>query len=143
GAGGTNTSSFSNKDTFYWLRGDAGSTGAVDVVWDFNATVGANTGMKLNLSDLLQNHVKGATDNLSAWIANFTTYSPAAGTLAGSGAPANTIVTSASITSMTKIVIDVDGAGAGTATQTIWLRNFTPAGDLTATTAVTNGWLVV
>lgn len=151
GRGGSTTVG-TNNDTFYWLRGDAGTTGAYDVVWDFSTTntSGVTTGdvsgggMKLDISNLLQNHVKGSTANLTQWVTSITTYTAAAGTLATSGAPADVLAASANTTALTKLVIDVDGAGPSNVTQTIWLRNYNPGTTNVADWVnPTNHWLVV
>jgi hypothetical protein len=105
-----------NNETFVWLSGDAGTTGAVDIIRDFsNATYSRD---HLNISELLQGY---SGSNLSSWVTSITyeTLNEAGGWDAGR--------------SGTKIVIDVDGAGAGTVTQTIFLTDV----DLTSSTLAT------
>ena len=98
-----------DNDVFRWLNGDAGTTGAVDIVKDFVAWNGT-VGDKLDITSLLAGGYNTSTSVLSQWVTSITTGQ----TLPGS-ATANS----------TKIVIDVDGLGAGTVTQTIWLEGVT------------------
>ena len=92
------------NDTFTWFAGDAGATGAVDVVKSFVPFAGGG-GDKLDISKLLTGYTGGT--NLSQWV---TITSNATG--APSGVTGN---------NNTKIVIDVDGNGSGQVFQTIWL----------------------
>ena len=92
------------NDTFTWFAGDAGSTGAVDVVKSFS-TWNGTAGDKLNILKLLSGYTSG-TSTLSQWVTSVTTAQTSPAGVAGS----------------TKVVIDVDGTGAGTVTQTIWLE---------------------
>ena len=95
------------NDTFAWFAGDAGtSTGAVDIVKSFTAWIGT-AGDKLDISKLLTNGYVSGTSTLSQWVTSVTNNA--------SGAPSGVGTTN------TKIVIDVDGTGSGTVTQTIWL----------------------
>ena len=64
------------------------------------------TGDKLDISKLLIGYTGGT--NLSQWVTVFSN---------ASGAPSGVSATN------TKIVIDVDGSGSGSVTQTIWLDN--------------------
>ena len=95
------------NDTFTWFAGDAGATGAVDIVKSFTPW-NAGAGDKINISKLLSGYSGG--NNLSEWVTSITNNvaSPDRPTGVSSGTNA-------------KIVIDVDGTGAGTVTQTIWL----------------------
>jgi len=91
------------NDTFAWFAGDAGATAAVDVVKTFGSNSSSD---KLDISKLLTNGYNSATSTLSQWVTSVTTAQTSPGGVTGS----------------TKIVIDVDGSGAGTVTQTIWLE---------------------
>lgn len=104
-----------DNDVFVWGVGDAG-TGAVDVIRDFSAWNGTS-GDKLNLSALLVGYQAGTSD-ISQWISmqNEVTLPGATGWDAGKTG--------------TLLTIDIDGAGAGTVTQTIFLENV----SLTTTT---------
>jgi hypothetical protein len=101
------------NDTFTWFAGDAGATGAVDIVKSFTPW-NAGAGDKINISKLLSGYSGG--NNLSEWVTSITNNvaSPDRPTGVSSGTNA-------------KIVIDVDGTGNGAVTQTIWLDgvNFT------------------
>jgi hypothetical protein len=97
-----------DSDSFVWALGDAGTTGAVDIVKDFVAWNGT-AGDKLNITSLLAGGYNTSTSVLSQWVTVTTGQ-----TLPGS-ATANS----------TKIVIDVDGSGTGNVTQTIWLEGVT------------------
>jgi hypothetical protein len=97
-----------DSDTFVWALGDAGTTGAVDIVKDFVAWNGT-AGDKLNITSLLAGGYNTSTSVLSQWVTVTTGQ-----TLPGS-ATANS----------TKIMIDVDGSGTGNVTQTIWLEGVT------------------
>ena len=95
------------NDTFAWFAGDAGTTtGAVDIVKSFTAWNGT-AGDKLDIGKLLTNGYVSGTSTLSQWVTSVTNNA--------SGAPSGVGTTN------TKIVIDVDGTGSGTVTQTIWL----------------------
>ena len=96
------------NDVFTWFAGDAGTTGAVDVVKNFSPWNINGVGDKLDISKLLSNYTSG-TSTLSQWVTSLT------------GAQTSPNNVSNSI----KIVIDVDGTGSGTVTQTIWLENLT------------------
>ena len=93
------------NDTFTWFSGDAGTAGAVDVVKSFS-TWNGTAGDKLDISKLLTNGYNSATSILSQWVTSVTTAQ----------------TSPAGVTGSTKVVIDVDGTGAGTVTQTIWLE---------------------
>jgi Ca2+-binding RTX toxin-like protein len=97
-----------DNDVFVWGVGDAG-TGAVDVIRDFSAWNGTS-GDKLNLSALLVGYEAGTSD-ITQWIAvqNDATLPGVTGWDAGKTG--------------TLLTIDIDGAGAGTVTQTIFLEN--------------------
>ena len=97
-----------DSDTFVWALGDAGTTGAVDIVKDFVAW-NSTAGDKLNITSLLAGGYNTSTSALSQWVTVTTRQ-----TVPGS-ATANS----------TKIVIDVDGLGAGNVMQTIWLEGVT------------------
>ena len=98
-----------DNDVFRWVNGDAGATGAVDIVKDFVAWNGT-VGDKLDITNLLAGGYNTSTSVLSQWVTSITTGQ----TLPGS-----------STANSTRIVIDVDGLGAGTVTQTIWLEGVT------------------
>lgn len=131
GIGGT--ASGTNNDVFFWQQGDAGTTGSSDQIRDFNPW-SVSSGMKINITGLLENHVLGSTANLYDWVNSITT------NVASS--EVNAIFGDSLTQTSTKMVIDVDGVGAGTATQTIYFRNWT-ATTTDANQWVTNGWLVV
>ena len=115
------------NDTFAWFAGDAGTTGAVDVVKNFGSNSSSD---KLDISKLLIGYTGGT--NLSQWVTSITTAQTSPGGVSGS----------------TKIVIDPDSTtGSGTATQTIWLEgvNLTLTGanlDAQLTALKTNGVLI-
>jgi hypothetical protein len=118
------------NDTFAWFAGDTGTTGAVDVVKSFS-TWNGSTGDKLDISKLLTNGYNSGSSTLSQWVTSITTAQTSPGGVANS----------------TKMVIDVDGSGSGTATQTIWLEgvNLTLTGanlDAQLTALKTNGVLI-
>ena len=92
------------NDTFAWFLGDAGAMGAVDIVKGFVPLAGT-TGDKLDILKLLSGYTSG-TSILSQWVTSVTTAQTSPGGVANS----------------TKMVIDVDGSGSGTVTQTIWLE---------------------
>ncbi|MEY3699063.1 MAG: hypothetical protein RL631_1716, partial [Pseudomonadota bacterium] len=102
------TGAASDNDSFVWALGDAGATGAVDIVKDFVAWNGT-AGDKLNITSLLAGGYNTSTSVLSQWVTVTT----------GQTVPGSATANS------TKIVIDVDGLGAGTVTQTIWLEGVT------------------
>lgn len=97
-----------DNDIFVWGAGDAG-LGASDVIRDFTAWNGSS-GDRLDLSALLVGYQAGTSD-ITQWISiqNNVTLPGATGWDAGK--------TGALLT------IDIDGAGAGTVTQTIFLEN--------------------
>jgi hypothetical protein len=97
-----------DNDIFVWGSGDAG-LGARDVIRDFSAWNGTS-GDRLDLSALLSGYQAGTSD-VSQWIAvqNSVTLPGATGWDAGK--------TGALLT------IDIDGPGAGTVTQAIFLEN--------------------
>lgn len=97
-----------DNDIFVWGAGDAG-LGASDVIRDFSAWNGTS-GDKLDLSALLVGYQAG-TSNIAQWVSvqNNVTMPGATGWDVGK--------TGALLT------IDVDGAGSGTVTQTIFLEN--------------------
>jgi len=93
-----------DNDTFVWNAGDAVGN-SVDIIKDFSAWNGTR-GDKLDIKNLLTGYTSG-TSTLSQWVSitnNSTIDRPS-----GVSSP------------NTKIVIDIDGAGSGTTTQTIWL----------------------
>ena len=97
-----------DNDIFVWGSGDAG-LGASDVIRDFTAWNGTS-GDKLDLRALLVGYQAGTSD-ISQWISvqNEVTLPGATGWDVGKTG--------------TLLTIDIDGAGAGTATQTIFLEN--------------------
>jgi len=97
-----------DNDIFVWGSGDAG-LGASDVIRDFTAWNGTS-GDKLDLRALLVGYQAGTSD-ISRWISvqNDVTLPGATGWDVGKTG--------------TLLTIDIDGAGAGTATQTIFLEN--------------------
>ncbi len=97
-----------DNDIFVWGSGDAGP-GASDVIRDFTAWNGTS-GDKLDLRALLVGYQAGTSD-ISQWISvqNEVTLPGATGWDAGKTG--------------TLLTIDIDGAGAGTVTQTIFLEN--------------------
>ena len=97
-----------DNDIFVWGSGDAG-LGASDVIRDFTAWNGTS-GDKLDLTALLVGYQAGTSD-ISQWISvqNEVTLPGATGWDVGKTG--------------TLLTIDIDGAGAGTATQTIFLEN--------------------
>jgi len=100
----TNTPQHLDEATFVWNAGDA-VVNSVDVIKDFSAWNGTR-GDKLDIRNLLTGYTSG-TSTLSQWVSitnNSTIDRPS-----GVSSP------------NTKIVIDIDGAGSGTTTQTIWL----------------------
>ncbi|WP_207224762.1 Ig-like domain-containing protein [Sphaerotilus mobilis] len=121
-----------NNDTFVWQRGDAGSTGAADEIRDWNAS-----SMKLDISGLLENHAALSITGLANWVTV-------------SAATAGEINTSMGLGSTlggggVKLVIDVDGVGGSSVTQTIYLRGITynaATMDL-ATKWTGSNWLIV
>ena len=112
------------NDTFTWFAGDAGATGAVDIVKSFVPLAGT-TGDKLDILKLLSGYTSG-TSTLSQWVTVFSN---------ASGAPSGVSATN------TKIVIDVDGPSTGMVTQTIWLDN-TGLMSTDPNTLKTNGVLI-
>jgi Ca2+-binding RTX toxin-like protein len=99
-----------DNDIFVWGSGDAG-LGATDVIRDFTAWNGTS-GDKLDLTALLVGYQAGTSD-ISQWISvqNGVTLPGATGWDVGKTG--------------TLLTIDIDGAGAGTVTQTIFLENVT------------------
>lgn len=97
-----------DNDIFVWGSGDAG-LGARDVIRDFTAWNGTS-GDKLDLSALLLGYQAGTSD-LSQWISvqNNTTLPGVTGWDVGKTG--------------TLLTIDIDGPGAGTVVQTIFLEN--------------------
>jgi Ca2+-binding RTX toxin-like protein len=99
-----------DNDIFVWGSGDAGlGAGAADVIRDFTAWNGTS-GDKLDLKALLVGYQAGTSD-ISQWISvqNDVTLPDATGWDVGKTG--------------TLLTIDIDGAGAGTVTQTIFLEN--------------------
>ena len=92
-----------DNDTFVWNAGDAIGN-SVDIIKDFSAWNGTR-GDKLDISKLLTNGYNSSSSTLSQWVTIATAQ----------------IAPSGTTTNSTKITIDIDGAGAGTVTQTIWL----------------------
>jgi hypothetical protein len=97
-----------DNDIFVWGSGDAG-TGASDVIRDFT-TWNGTSGDKLDLSALLVGYQAGTSD-ISQWISvqSGVTLPGATGWDVGKTG--------------TLLTIDIDGVGAGTVTQTIFLEN--------------------
>ena len=97
-----------DNDIFVWGSGDAG-LGATDVIRDFTAWNGTS-GDKLDLTALLVGYQAGTSD-ISQWISvqNGVTLPGATGWDVGKTG--------------TLLTIDIDGVGAGTVTQTIFLEN--------------------
>ncbi|MBU6368569.1 MAG: type I secretion C-terminal target domain-containing protein [Burkholderiales bacterium] len=102
------TGAASDNDSFVWALGDAGATGAVDIVKDFVAWNGT-VGDKLDITSLLAGGYNTSTSVLSQWVTVTT----------GQTVPGSATANS------TRIVIDVDGSGTGNVTQTIWLEGVT------------------
>ncbi len=96
-----------DNDTFVWNAGDA-VVNSVDVIKDFSAWNGTR-GDKLDISKLLTNGYNSSSSTLSQWVTIATAQIAPGGTT----------------TNSTKITIDIDGAGSGTTTQTIWLEGVT------------------
>ena len=96
-----------DNDIFKWNSGDAGAAGAVDIIKDFSAWNGTS-GDKLDILSLLTGYTSG-TSTLSQWV-TVTTVQTAPGS---------------STANSTRLVIDIDGAAAGTVSQTIWLEGVT------------------
>lgn len=92
-----------DNDLFKWNASDAG-TGAKDIIKDFSAWNGTS-GDKLDILNVLTGYTSG-TSTLSQWV-TVTTGQIAPGT---------------STANSTRLVIDIDGAAAGTVSQTIWLE---------------------
>jgi hypothetical protein len=92
-----------DNDLFKWNASDAG-TGATDIIKDFSAWNGTS-GDKLDILNVLTGYTSG-TSTLSQWV-TVTTGQIAPGT---------------STANSTRLVIDIDGAAAGTVSQTIWLE---------------------
>ena len=113
-----------DNDTFKWVSGDAGTTGATDIIKDFTAWSN-NSGDKLDILGLLTGY-NSATSILANWV-----------TVA-----LNQTAPSTSTANSTKITIDIDGtAGTGTTVQTIWLEGVT-LNSTNADTLKTNGVLI-
>ena len=113
-----------DNDTFVWNAGDAVGN-SVDIIKDFSAWNGT-TGDKLDIKNLLTGYTSG-TSTLSQWVSitnNSTIDRPS-----GVSSP------------NTKIVIDIDGAGSGTTTQTIWLDGVSGLSN-DPTTLKNNGILI-
>lgn len=123
GRGGSAAAGTDN-DLFAWHRGDAGTTGAIDVIRDFGASDGNQD--RLSLLPMLEGRA-GPADDLSAWIKVFNNAAAPAGV---AGADAGT--------SGALIVIDVDGDGPGHALQQIYLSGVTLA-TTDVQTLISNG----
>nr|CBA28119.1 hypothetical protein Csp_A05690 [Curvibacter putative symbiont of Hydra magnipapillata] len=111
-----------DNDTFVWQRGDAGPTNtstALDIVRDFTAWNGS-VGDKLNLTQLLEGYTSGGS-TLTDWVKSISTG------VAGSSLTSQGVVAGSWDASQTGtlITIDVDGIGAGSATQYIFLAGTT------------------
>lgn len=91
-----------DSDLFVWNAGDAGPSGASDVIKDFSAWNGSK-GDRIDISKLLEGYTSGVSD-LSNWV-----------TLA-TGQTINGTPNSSSLT------IDIDGSGSGTVVQVIHLQ---------------------
>jgi len=98
-----------DNDIFKWNSGDAGAAGAVDIIKDLSAWNGTS-GDKLDILSLLTGYTSG-TSTLSQWVTVTT----------GQTAPGSSTANS------TRLVIDINGAAAGTVSQTIWLEGVTLA----------------
>ncbi|WP_431261401.1 Ig-like domain-containing protein [Roseateles chitinivorans] len=126
GRGGS-TNAGTDNDTFVWRRGDAGTTGALDVIRDFGTASGNQD--KLSLLTMLEGR-KGPTDDLSQWIHVYNNAQAPQG-LGGSDAG----------TTGALIRIDIDGAGPGQVVQQIYLTGVTLAStDLH--TLISNGTIL-
>jgi hypothetical protein len=114
-----------DNDTFVWNAGDAVGN-SVDIIKDFSVWNGT-TGDKLDIKNLLTGYTSGTSD-LNKWVTfiinNSTVDKP-------SGVSSTN----------TKIVIDIDGAGSGTTTQTIWLDGVSGLSN-DPTTLKNNGILI-
>ncbi|MEY3697725.1 MAG: hypothetical protein RL631_378, partial [Pseudomonadota bacterium] len=113
-----------DNDIFKWVSGDAGTTGATDIIKDFTAWSN-NSGDKLDILGLLTGY-NSTTSTLSQWVS----------------VAINQTAPSTSTANSTKITIDIDGtAGTGTTVQTIWLEGVT-LNSTNADTLKTNGVLI-
>jgi len=111
-----------DNDIFKWVSGDAGTTGATDIIKDFTAWSN-NSGDKLDILGLLTgNNITSST--LSQWVS----------VAINQTAPSTTTANS------TKITIDIDGSGSGTVNQIIWLEGVTLSTDVAV--LKTNGVLI-
>lgn len=126
GRGGS-TSVGTDNDTFVWHRGDAGASGAVDVIRDFGTTSGNQD--RLSVLGMLEGRT-GPSDDLSQWIHVFKNAQAPQG-LAGADAG----------TTGTLIVIDVDGPGPGQVQQQIYLTGVTLA-STDVHTLISNGTIL-
>lgn len=125
---GINQSNINDNDVFVWKRGDA-FVSSVDIIRDFKAWDGIN-GDRLDISELLEGFNKETSD-LSQWVIsinNNTTQAGATGWDAGKRGAT--------------IIIDVDGAGPGVNSQTIFLTN----ANMVSTdihTLISNGTIII
>jgi len=95
-----------DADTFLWQRGDAGTQGAaLDVIRDFG---GDGIADHLDIQGLLEGYVAG--NHLKDWVSVQTGVTAPAGARGSDVGATGTLIT-----------IDVDGAGAGTTMQQIFL----------------------
>ncbi|OZI65626.1 hypothetical protein [Bordetella genomosp. 1] len=95
-----------DADTFLWQRGDAGKQGtALDVIRDFG---GDGIADHLDIQGLLEGYVAG--HDLKDWVSVQTGVTAPAGARGSDVGATGTLIT-----------IDVDGAGAGTTVQQIFL----------------------
>jgi Ca2+-binding RTX toxin-like protein len=99
--------SATDNDVFKWAAGDAGA-GAIDVIRDF-AVWNGTSGDKLDISGLLQGF-QGSGQSLDKWVTIQDNVTPP--TLLGWDATRSGAL----------ITIDLDGAGSGTVTQSIFLE---------------------
>ena len=113
-----------DNDIFKWVSGDAGTTGATDIIKDFTAWSN-NSGDKLDILGLLTGY-NSTSSTLSQWVS----------VAINQTAPITNTANS------TKITIDIDGtAGTGTTVQTIWLEGVT-LNSTNADTLKANGVLI-
>ena len=99
-----------DSNLFVWNHGDAGPDGAVDRIGDFVQWNGT-AGDRIDLTRLLEGYRSGVSD-LSEWITSIATGATVRSAAGGDASQTGTLIT-----------IDIDGVGAGTATQQIFLTN--------------------
>ena len=125
---GQNLTNVNDNDLFVWKRGDAMGS-SVDVIRDFQVWDGTN-GDRIDISQLLEGYNKDTSD-ISQWIVSIRNNTTQAGTLGWDSGKTGTA-----------IIIDVDGNGPGTNSQTIFLTNVnTLPTDIH--TLISNGTIIV